>query len=118
MNNKTDIEIAQECAMEPIAEIAKRAHVDEKYLEQYGRYKAKVDPVLLKEPGRENGKLIRDKIEFIYYLPGIFIDLFADFTPERYVVHTTSRRDTIQVYGAFVFNADGQYSFFLVFRNR
>ena len=58
MNYKTDIEIAQECAMEPIAEIAKRAHVDEKYLEQYGRYKAKVDPALLKEPGRENGKLI------------------------------------------------------------
>jgi formate--tetrahydrofolate ligase len=58
MSYKTDIEIAQECAMQPIGEIARRAHVDEKYLEQYGRYKAKIDPALLKEPGRENGKLV------------------------------------------------------------
>ena len=49
MSYKTDIEIAQECEMQPITEIAARAHVDEKYLEQYGRYKAKVDPALLKE---------------------------------------------------------------------
>ena len=54
----TDIEIAQQCEMRPIAEIAKKAHVDEKYLEQYGRYKAKVDPALLKEGGRGTGKLI------------------------------------------------------------
>ncbi len=54
----SDIEIAQACQMEPITEIAKRAHVDEKYLEQYGRYKAKIDPALLKESDRENGKLI------------------------------------------------------------
>ena len=40
---KTDIEIAQETVMEPITEIAKTAGVDEKYLEQYGKYKAKVD---------------------------------------------------------------------------
>ena len=58
MSYKTDIEIAQECAMQPIGEIARRAHVDEKYLEQYGRYKAKIDPALLKETGRENGKLV------------------------------------------------------------
>ena len=54
----TDIEIAQQCEMKPITEIAKRANVDEKYLEQYGRYKAKVDPKLLKDIDRENGKLI------------------------------------------------------------
>ncbi len=54
----SDIEIAQACQMEPITEIAKRAHVDEKYLEQYGRYKAKIDPALLNESDRENGKLI------------------------------------------------------------
>ncbi len=54
----SDIEIAQACHMEPITEIAKRAHVDEKYLEQYGRYKAKIDPALLTESNRENGKLI------------------------------------------------------------
>ena len=58
MSYKTDIEIAQECAMQPIGEIARRAHVDEKYLEQYGRYKAKIDPALLKETKRENGKLV------------------------------------------------------------
>ena len=58
MSYKTDIEIAQECVLQPIGEIARRAHVDEKYLEQYGRYKAKIDPALLKETERENGKLV------------------------------------------------------------
>ena len=58
MAYKTDIEIAQECEMRPIGEIAERAHVDEKYLEQYGRYKAKIDPTLLKETDRPDGKLI------------------------------------------------------------
>ena len=57
MGYKTDIEIAQECEMRPISEIAERAHVDEKYIDQYGRYKAKVDLSLLKE-GRADGKLI------------------------------------------------------------
>ena len=55
---KSDIEIAQECVMQPITEIAKAANVDEKYIEQYGRYKAKIDPALLNETNRENGKLI------------------------------------------------------------
>ena len=54
----SDIEIAQACTMQPIGEIAKTAHVDEKYLEHYGRYKAKIDPALLNETDRENGKLI------------------------------------------------------------
>ena len=54
----SDIEIAQQCKMEPITAIAERAHVDEKYLEQYGKYKAKVDPSLLKETDRPDGKLI------------------------------------------------------------
>ncbi|MDO4852302.1 MAG: formate--tetrahydrofolate ligase [Clostridia bacterium] len=54
----TDIEIAQQCQMKPITEIAARAHVDERYLEPYGRYKAKVDPALLKETDRPDGKLI------------------------------------------------------------
>ena len=58
MAYKTDIEIAQECELRPIQEIAAKAHVDEKYLEQYGRYKAKVDPKLLKETDRKDGKLI------------------------------------------------------------
>ena len=58
MAYKTDIEIAQECVMRPITEIAAKAHVDEKYLEQYGKYKAKIDPALIKDSDREDGKLI------------------------------------------------------------
>ncbi len=58
MEYRSDIEIAQSCAMRPITEIAERAHVDEKYIEQYGKYKAKVDLSLLSESKRENGKLI------------------------------------------------------------
>lgn len=58
MAYKTDIEIAQECHMRPITEIAKAAHVDEKYIEQYGKYKAKIDLSLLKETNRPDGKLI------------------------------------------------------------
>ena len=57
MAYKTDIEIAQECEMIPVTEIAKRAHVDEKYVEQYGKYKAKIDLELL-ESEKENGKLV------------------------------------------------------------
>ena len=54
----SDIEIAQRCKPEHIGVIAKRAHVDEKYIEQYGNYKAKIDLSLLSETKRENGKLI------------------------------------------------------------
>ncbi|MBQ6829492.1 MAG: formate--tetrahydrofolate ligase [Clostridia bacterium] len=54
----SDIEIAQACEMKPISDIAKVAHVDESYLEHYGRYKAKVDPALLRDTDREDGKLI------------------------------------------------------------
>ena len=57
MAYKSDIEIAQECQMKPITEIAKTAHVDEKYIEQYGKYKAKIDLSLLDED-RKNGKLV------------------------------------------------------------
>ena len=55
---KTDIEIAQETTMQPITEVAKTAGVDEKYLEQYGKYKAKVDYNILNEVKRPDGKLI------------------------------------------------------------
>ena len=54
----SDIEIAQQCEMKPITEIAKKAHVDEKYIEQYGRYKAKIDPALIDETTRKPGKLV------------------------------------------------------------
>ena len=49
MGFKSDIEIAQECTMQPITEIAAKAGIDDKYLEQYGKYKAKIDYNLLKE---------------------------------------------------------------------
>ena len=58
MNYKTDIEIAQEHTPEFIMNIASRAHIDEKYVEQYGRYKAKIDCSVLNEKGVENPKLI------------------------------------------------------------
>ena len=55
----TDIEIAQRCEMRKITEIARLAGVDEQYLEQYGNYKAKVDPAILKAlADRPDGKLI------------------------------------------------------------
>ena len=54
----TDIEIAQQCRMRPITEIATLAGVEEQYLECYGRYKAKVDYRLLRDSKRPDGKLI------------------------------------------------------------
>ncbi|MBQ6818872.1 MAG: formate--tetrahydrofolate ligase [Clostridia bacterium] len=53
----SDIEIAQQCKMQHIREIAKTAHVDEDLLEYYGKYKAKIDLSLL-ESDRQNGKLV------------------------------------------------------------
>ena len=59
MGFKSDIEIAQETEMLHIREIAKTAGVDEKYLEQYGNYKAKVDYNILKDMAdKPNGKLV------------------------------------------------------------
>ncbi len=58
MGYKSDIEIAQSCEMRPIGEIAKKAHIDDKYIEQYGKYKAKIDLSLLSESKREDGKLV------------------------------------------------------------
>ncbi len=58
MGYKTDEEIARECEMHPIFKIAQRAHIEEKYVEQYGRYKAKIDPAFIRDCKRENGRLI------------------------------------------------------------
>ena len=58
MEFKTDIQIAQECVMAPITEIAEKAGIEDKYLEQYGKYKAKIDYNLLKESDKQDGKLI------------------------------------------------------------
>ena len=55
----TDIEIAQACHMQKITEVAKTAGIDEKYLEQYGNYKAKIDYSLLKDNAdKPDGKLV------------------------------------------------------------
>ena len=58
MGYLSDIEIAQGCEMKPISMIAQSAGIDEKYVEQYGRYKAKIDLSILKENKNENGKLV------------------------------------------------------------
>ena len=55
---KTDIEIAQSVQMKHINEIAASAGIDQKYVEQYGNYKAKIDLSLLKENSNKDGKLI------------------------------------------------------------
>ena len=54
----SDIEIAQRCEMKNINEIAKKLSIPDDYIEQYGRYKAKVDYSLLKDSDRKDGKLI------------------------------------------------------------
>ena len=53
----TDIEIAQAAQMQTITEVAKTAGIDEKYVERYGNYKAKIDLSIMKEE-RQDGKLI------------------------------------------------------------
>jgi len=58
MEFKTDIEIAQSCEMKNIREIAATAGVDDRYLELYGNYKAKVDYKLLNEDPTPDGKLV------------------------------------------------------------
>ena len=55
---KSDIEIAQGAQMLPITQIAAAAGVGDEYLEQYGKYKAKVDYNILKSINKADGKLI------------------------------------------------------------
>ena len=58
MSYKSDIEIAQSVTPKHILSIAESASIDQKYIEQYGNYKAKIDLSSLTESKRENGKLI------------------------------------------------------------
>jgi formate--tetrahydrofolate ligase len=59
LSYKSDIEIAQEAQVRPIADIASSLGVDEKYIESYGRYKAKVDYNLLSDlSNKPDGKLV------------------------------------------------------------
>lgn len=56
---KTDLEIAQECTMEHIRDVAKKIGVEENDLEYYGNYKAKISLDLLnRNANTEDGKLI------------------------------------------------------------
>ena len=55
----TDIEIAQQCTMLPIADIAERLGVLPEELEPYGRYKAKLsEGIFSRLEGRKDGKLV------------------------------------------------------------
>lgn len=54
---KTDIEIARECEMKNISEIAAKCGIEDKYVENYGKYKAKIDLEYLKTK-KHNGKLV------------------------------------------------------------
>lgn len=54
----SDIEIAQRAKTEDISVIAERAGIDEKYVECYGKNKAKIDLAFLSETKKKNGKLI------------------------------------------------------------
>ena len=59
MTFKTDIEIAQETAILPVMEVAKKIGVGERYIEQYGCYKAKIDYSLLDSiKDKPDGKLV------------------------------------------------------------
>ncbi|QPQ31525.1 formate--tetrahydrofolate ligase [Lysinibacillus sp. JNUCC 51] len=53
----TDLEIANQAVMQPITEIAKAAGIPEDALEQYGRYKAKIDPLKITAHG-EDAKVV------------------------------------------------------------
>ena len=58
MTIKSEIEIAQEAKPLPITDIADACGMDGAYIEQYGRYKAKIDNRFLKETNRPDGKLV------------------------------------------------------------
>lgn len=55
---KSDIEIAQSAHMKNILEITKELGIDDKYMEQYGKYKAKLDLSLLDNVSNTDSKLI------------------------------------------------------------
>ena len=55
----TDIEIARNTKLEKIVDVAKKVDIDEEYIEQYGKYKAKIsDKVYEKIRNNKDGKLI------------------------------------------------------------
>ena len=56
---KSDIEIAQATTLQHVLEVAKTVKIDDKYIEQYGKYKAKIDyNYLADNASKKDGKLI------------------------------------------------------------
>ncbi len=55
---KSDLEIAQECVLEPVEAVADKAGISRDALENYGRYKAKVDLDALDLDNAKDGHLI------------------------------------------------------------
>lgn len=55
---KTDIEISNECNLLNIEDVANKLNIDNKYLECYGKYKAKIDLNINNELENKNSKLI------------------------------------------------------------
>lgn len=54
-----DIEIAKKSKMMNIIDVAKKVGIDEEYVEQYGKYKAKIDlKIYDKIKNNKNGKLV------------------------------------------------------------
>ncbi len=54
----SDIEIAQNCKMQPITEIAKKIGLTEDEIDLYGKYKAKINPSVIDKKSKTNGKLV------------------------------------------------------------
>ena len=56
---KTDVQIAQECVMEPILRVAEKMGLSEDELELYGKHKAKIHlSALESRRGKKDRKLI------------------------------------------------------------
>ncbi len=53
-----NLEIARQAVMQPIQDIARKAGIPDEALEQYGRYKAKIDPLQLPETGKAPGQVV------------------------------------------------------------
>ena len=54
-----DIEIARSVELKQIKEVAEKLNISEEYIENYGKYKAKIsDKIFEKIENNENGKLV------------------------------------------------------------
>lgn len=57
-NDMSDLAIASRARLKPISEIAESAGIPEAAVEPYGRYKAKIDPLLVNARGNQPGKIV------------------------------------------------------------